>query len=125
MTAYRCRTCGTDDTTKFYTKTKYFCKDCWNRKTYDLTREKLDTLIDERGGACEVCGYNKCRAALHWHHIDPLAKEFSISGNRGKNLEKLRAETAKCQLLCANCHAEVHNLLMPNPTARARQKETL
>lgn len=115
-----CNTCGETDQSKFY-KQKWICKSCWNRMTYDRSRTKLDELITERGGKCERCGYSKCFAALQWHHKDPSAKEFSISGNRGSNIDKLRAETEKCELLCANCHAEVHTELLPNPVARARK----
>jgi hypothetical protein len=115
-----CKTCGETDISKFY-KQKWICKGCWNRMTYDRSRAKLDQLIAERGGCCERCGYNKSNNALQWHHRDPEAKEFSISQHRGSNIEKLREETAKCDLLCANCHAEVHEQLPPNPTARARK----
>jgi DNA-directed RNA polymerase subunit RPC12/RpoP len=121
MGAYQCRTCGTTNESEFYAKSKYYCKPCWNRLTYSKSREKLDTLIDERGGRCERCGYDRCRSALQWHHRDPLEKEFAISGSRGSNIDKLRAEVSKCELLCANCHAEVHAQLLPNPTARARK----
>jgi hypothetical protein len=46
--------------------------------------------------------------ALHFHHLDPAAKQFGISG-RGftRSLAKMRDEAAKCVLLCSNCHAEV------------------
>ena len=114
-----CKTCGETDQSKFY-KQKWICKGCWNRMTYDRGRAKLDQLIDERGGCCERCGYDKCKEALQWHHTDPTQKEFGISGHRGSNIEALRAEVSKCQLLCANCHAEVHIEMPPNPTARER-----
>jgi hypothetical protein len=114
-----CKTCGETNPKNFY-KQKWICKGCWNRMTYNRSRAKLDQLIAERGGRCECCGYNKCKEALQWHHIDPDVKEFSISSNRGSNIEKLRAETAKCQLLCANCHAETHVAMPSNPTARSR-----
>ena len=70
-----CKTCGEEDQSNFY-KQNWICKGCWNRMTYDRSRSKLDQLIDERGGQCERCGYNKCRSALCWHHKDPNEKEF-------------------------------------------------
>ena len=62
----------------------------------------------EAGGSCAVCGYDKYPRALEFHHVDPSQKEFGLSA-RGvaRSLEKLRAEAAKCVLLCGNCHAEV------------------
>ena len=58
-----------------------------------------------------MCGYNKNTAALCFHHKDPTQKEMmldlrSLSNNK---LDKILAEAAKCQLLCNNCHAELHH----------------
>ena len=73
----------------------------WRRRT----KRKL---VEEAGGRCALCGYSRCMAALQFHHLDPSQKEFSLSV-RGitRSIEKLRAEAAKCVLLCSNCHAEV------------------
>jgi transposase len=62
------------------------------------------------GGACKLCGYNRCNRALDFHHIDSDSKDFSISGvNMSFNFEKIKPELDKCILLCRNCHAEVHD----------------
>jgi hypothetical protein len=65
-------------------------------------------LVDEAGGHCEICGYDRCLNALEFHHRDPTAKEFGIA-MRGitRSIETVRREVEKCVLLCANCHAEV------------------
>jgi hypothetical protein len=41
-------------------------------------------------------------------HLDPAQKRFAVS-RKGATLgiRTLRAEAAKCVVLCANCHAEV------------------
>ena len=54
-----------------------------------------------------MCGYNKCIAALDFHHLDPNAKEGGIIGTTA-SLEKQREEAKKCILVCANCHREIH-----------------
>jgi hypothetical protein len=55
-----------------------------------------------------LCGYDRCSAALTFHHVDPSTKKFGIAaGGLARALSKLREEAAKCVLLCANCHAEV------------------
>jgi DNA-directed RNA polymerase subunit RPC12/RpoP len=108
MEEYQCKDCDKTGKENFY-KYKYQCKTCWNKRTFAAAKKNLDILIDDRGGACEWCGYNRCRDALHWHHIDPAEKEFGISGRRGAPLDVLRAEVVKCLLLCANCHAEAHS----------------
>ena len=72
-------------------------------------RKKIKTdLINHMGGKCSVCGYNKCHAALEFHHLDPTQKEFSPSTN-SKSWDKILVEAEKCILVCANCHREIHN----------------
>ena len=72
-------------------------------------RDKLKIMaIAYKGGKCQVCGYCKCIEALEFHHINPLEKEFTISGGT-RSFESLKLELDKCILLCANCHRELHS----------------
>ena len=64
--------------------------------------------VEAAGGACHVCGYSRCVRALAFHHRDAEQKVFGISRGNTYSLERILAETAKCVLLCANCHAEAH-----------------
>lgn len=73
-------------------------------------RRAKETLVSEAGGKCIRCGYNKCMRALVFHHRDPTTKEFNIRTSI-RALDKLRKEAAKCDLLCSNCHAEIHEQL--------------
>jgi hypothetical protein len=82
-------------------------------------------LIAEAGGACAVCGYDRCVVSLHFHHVDPATKSFSITAATGKSLATFRAEARKCVLLCANCHGEVEAGLTPSPPAGTRYLRTL
>lgn len=68
-------------------------------------------LVDYKGGKCERCGYDKCIEAMHFHHKDPTQKDFTISG-KSWSKERLKQEVDKCELLCANCHAEEHARLV-------------
>jgi hypothetical protein len=55
-----------------------------------------------------LCGYARSAAALQFHHVDPIEKEFSISyDGQSRALATVQAEAEKCVLLCATCHAEV------------------
>jgi transposase-like protein len=65
------------------------------------------TLIAEAGGACARCGYSEHPAALQFHHVDPATKAFTLRNGDTRSLARMRAEAAKCVLLCANCHAQV------------------
>jgi hypothetical protein len=73
-------------------------------------RAKLK-LVEYKGGKCIRCGYNKCIASLNFHHRDPEEKEFSITG-KSYSFERLKKEVDKCDLVCANCHGEIHNGLL-------------
>ncbi len=68
-------------------------------------------LIDKRGGCCERCGYNKNIAAFDFHHKNPKEKEFELDMRKLSNstMEAILVEFNKCELLCANCHRELHS----------------
>jgi hypothetical protein len=84
-------------------------------------KQKLKRLlVEESGGCCTVCGYERCIVNLHFHHVDPSTKSFSINMGLGKSLAKFRAEASKCVLVCANCHGEIEAGLIPCPPARSR-----
>lgn len=64
--------------------------------------------LEYKGNKCENCGYNKCVDALCFHHLNPENKDFQISHAYRKSKENIIKELDKCQLLCTNCHREVH-----------------
>lgn len=67
--------------------------------------------IQSKGGKCQKCGYNTNISALEFHHRDPTNKKFQIDVRAfsNKNIDLLLDEINKCDLLCANCHRELHN----------------
>ena len=68
-------------------------------------------LVKYKGDRCIKCGYNKCIGALQFHHKDRNIKDFDLASqyNGGHlDMEVLYKEVDKCDLLCANCHAEEH-----------------
>jgi len=67
-------------------------------------------LVEYKGGKCVRCGYNKNVKALQFHHIDKTTKLFSISSGHCRSWKSQIAEVDKCILLCANCHAEEHDI---------------
>jgi DNA-binding transcriptional ArsR family regulator len=84
------------------------CKKCRAEAVARRRRKVKQILVDENGGECQLCGYDRCVAALEFHHLDPEKKSFGLA-RRGitRSIDKVREEAAKCVLLCANCHAEV------------------
>ena len=63
--------------------------------------------VEYLGGKCQRCGYDKCIAALSFHHKDPQLKEYNF-GDSTMSIETYKKELDKCILLCANCHMEEH-----------------
>ena len=93
----------------------YFCNGAYKQRAvsnHKKRREKAKkAAIDYKGGECIVCGYNKCSAALDFHHIDPTQNELGADAaitRKILNLEKLKPELDKCVLLCCRCHREHH-----------------
>lgn len=68
-------------------------------------------LVEYKGGKCSCCKYDKCLAALEFHHLNPKEKDFTISG-KSWSFEKLKKEVDKCILVCNRCHTEIHNGLI-------------
>lgn len=109
-----CPICNKEFTiTNFAQINRKYCFECSPSTNNPTTKSKAirDRLIADRGGKCERCGYNRCNAALEFHHLDPNEKEFAISNSGMPSFEKVKEEADKCILLCANCHREEHELL--------------
>jgi predicted nucleic acid-binding Zn ribbon protein len=98
-------------------QTKFCSTTCKNRdlQSYEAQKRrglarKME-LVKAAGGCCSICGYRKNLAALVFHHTDNAAKDFKLDMRSLSNrrLETVLAEINKCTLVCANCHAELHN----------------
>lgn len=86
-----------------------FRKKYLNFQISEQRRKVKLQCIEYKGGACTKCGYNKCPAAMVFHHPDPNEKDFGISSNGvSRSFEKCKPELDKCVLLCVTCHAEIH-----------------
>ena len=88
-------------------KRRYRCKRCRVEDVTARRRRVKQTLIEEAGGRCVLCGYDRYPGALQFHHLDPGQKVFALSDQGlARSLEKAREEARKCVLICGNCHAE-------------------
>lgn len=105
---YECQVCGRKYTIskKKSGHTKLKCNSCCT----NATRTKIKDKINEyKSQGCSICGYRKCISAIQFHHINPEEKEFEISSSLCRSWDKIEKEIAKCILVCANCHIEIHN----------------
>lgn len=83
------------------------CRKCRSESVIKRRRKVKSLLVNYFGGACKICGYDKCNEALDFHHLDPTKKEFGIASGHTLKFELLLQEAKKCILLCCRCHAEV------------------
>jgi len=102
-------------------QTKYCSRECkneFNNVQYQSylaqqsrgKKRKLE-LIELLGGCCTACGYDKNYAALEFHHKEPGEKAFSLDlrSLSNRKFELILEEVKKCNLVCSNCHTEIHN----------------
>lgn len=88
---------------------RWRCKKCAVDAVTKRRRKVKRLLIEAAGGKCVRCGYDKCQSALEFHHRDREDKSFTISMKQYLALDKCLEEIKKCDLVCANCHAEIED----------------
>ena len=72
-------------------------------KRYWENRAYVNAFKLERG--CADCGYRGHPAALQFDHLPGTHKLYKVTDLVMGNRKKLDAEIAKCEVVCANCHA--------------------
>jgi hypothetical protein len=87
------------------------CRKCETLYVKERRNRIKEKLVEIHGGKCMKCGYNKCLRAMTFHHRDPSQKELSLSKDALLGWERVLQESYKCDLLCHNCHMEVHDEL--------------
>lgn len=67
-------------------------------------REWLNSLKNK---PCTDCNKQFHFSAMHWDHLPKYEKSFNLGSCRSGKYSKQRIlkEIAKCELVCANCHA--------------------
>jgi hypothetical protein len=98
-----CKPCRRDYAAEHYQKNKA-------RRRAQNERRQAEFLVWytslKAGKPCADCGRTFHPVAMHWHHLPGTRKKASLGdlakrGSRKRVLE----EIAKCELICANCHA--------------------
>ena len=102
-------------------KCDLLCANCHRlRHTAILVARTGEDLADERrarkakavammGGVCFGCDIVSSHEVFEFHHMNASDKEFGISQDGvSRSWQTVVAELAKCVMLCANCHREVH-----------------
>lgn len=84
------------------------CNSCLSNSKREASKV---ACVAYKGGKCQRCGYDKCIRALHFHHRDPAIKSFEIGEKISCTWAVLQLELDKCDILCANCHAEEESFI--------------
>ncbi|WP_089788608.1 homing endonuclease associated repeat-containing protein [Natronobacterium haloterrestre] len=83
----------------------------WNTERSLRRRSRLRSWLNgiKRERACSRC-HEDTAACLDFHHVDTAAKEMAVGKmvTFGYGKERLREEIEKCEVLCANCHRQLH-----------------
>lgn len=75
-----------------------------NKKAKQTKKE----FVDSGKTKCCKCGESEL-CCLDYHHLDESTKLFELSKYHLHTLVKIKAEIAKCIVVCANCHRKIHN----------------
>lgn len=78
-------------------------------RALSLKRRRREFVRQQKiGKKCKYCPENR-PYCLDWHHPEDNKEQgLCQMAHRGVSEEKLLAEIAKCELVCKNCHAEIH-----------------
>lgn len=98
-----CRVCHRRYTRQHYQDNKQYYIDKAAKRTNEQRDKIREHLIACFAVGCSDCGTTDVRV-LEFDHLGD--KEYNISTmlGGGMNLDKVKAETAKCDVVCANCH---------------------
>ena len=90
-------------------------------------RATLEYLRDLRRVPCIDCGGEYLPHQMDFDHREPAAKEFNLASSRAMLIsrERLLLEVAKCEIVCANCHAVRTFALQSKRLAERRAKGEL
>lgn len=91
----------------------YYCGDNQKEKTTARTLSyvtdiKRYIIYVKESTPCEDCAKNFPYYVMHFDHLPGFQKLFNISQfkNYTKDIEVVKREISKCDVVCANCHAE-------------------
>ena len=67
-------------------------------------RYNADLLDQLRSVACADCGGRFAQCAMDFDHRDPTTKVRAVTRMINGSTDRMLAEAAKCDIVCANCH---------------------
>lgn len=76
----------------------------WKRERYDLLKR---LMREAKSRPCTDCKIEYPYYVMQFDHRDPRQKLIKLAyiGGMSLSIKKLEEEIAKCDVVCANCHA--------------------
>ena len=101
-----CKQCFKIYRDKHYLDNKQYYKD----KAKNYRNKSIDNFIEfKKTLSCSVCGESRWWV-LDFHHRDPKEKEYNIATlMRSSTMNRILKELSKCEILCSNCHRDLHH----------------
>lgn len=83
------------------------CAECEHKRVRPVLDEYKEWIDSFKDAPCTDCGRKYPPWVMHWDHLPGTNKLISIGRLKSSKAPKDRvlAELAKCELVCANCHA--------------------
>lgn len=103
-----CKTCKKEIDRVSYRKGDR-AKKIRNNAAAAIKRAKQFVQDIKEVNCCKRCGDER-HYVLDFHHIKDKERNISKLVKSGCSLTKIKEEIIKCEILCANCHREVHYL---------------
>ena len=103
-----CKKCSSEqDSLRYRNETE--AQKSRRREANKATKDKIVAEVNRlKGEPCTDCMVRYPPYVMQFDHLPGAIKNFNIAQARNKaaSLKALYAEVDKCELVCANCHAE-------------------
>ena len=101
-----CKPCDKEVKADYYKKNYTKLRAIIKRRTQEYRDEATLFVNKIKSKPCSDCGQTFHPCAMDFDHVrgTKLRNISKIVCHIGRNLLKLKAELAKCELVCANCH---------------------
>jgi hypothetical protein len=102
-----CRKCLREDMRERRKRDPAKAKEIARRFRVRLYAEHRRYITELKNNPCMDCGGEFPPCAMHFDHRDPSKKKGAVAFMMRNTISRARleAEVAKCDLVCANCHA--------------------
>lgn len=106
--ASECKVCHRTQRQLYYKNNREIEKLRVNKSRRERVK-KNRLIIRNLKNACEICGEDRWYC-LDFHHKNKKNKEYNINEMLYNfSINRILKEIKKCQVVCANCHREIHH----------------